>query len=921
MGKFYRILFVIILISSAIVARSQDLITGDYTNYPFHDFAKKIEKETDYKFYYNPAWMDSVLVNLRVKEKPLEVVLNVIFHNTDLRFIIDPSHQVIITKGQELMADLPEGFFDVGNGPSAEYNSSMLSFGQEEEAEKLRTSIENKLFEIGIKTRKIQEGSANLAGYIRDASSGEAVVGAVVYIEDPWTGVASDQFGYYSITLPRGRHEMKIKSVGMKSTKRQIILYSDGKLDINLEQDIIPLKEVVIESEKDVNVRGIQMGLDKLDISTMKQIPLALGETDVMKVALTLPGVQSVGEGASGFNVRGGAVDQNLMLINDAPIFNSSHLFGFFSIFNPDVIKSVELYKSGIPAQYGGRISSVFEVKSRDGNKKKITGTGGISPITSRFMLEGPIIKDKSSFIIGARTTYSDWLLKKIPDASIKNSTASFYDLNARITHEFSDKDALYLSGYYSNDKFKLNSDSLYNYNNQNASLQWKHNFNNKLYGVTTAIFSQYSYNIKDVSVPVNSFELGYKINEGNFKLDFSYFPSSEHKIDFGYSGIYYDLNPGSYQPLGSESLIKPIQMENEYGLENAVYLGDKFDINQKISLYAGLRYSFYQYLGPHTVYVYPEGFPRKADNVSDTLYYGNRQVISHYGGPEYRFSARYNLDDNSSLKLSFNRLRQYIHMLSNTTAISPTDTWKLSDRYIRPEIGDQFSLGYYRNLRQNSVEFSVEAYYKLITDILDFKDGAQLLLNQQIETDLVSGKGEAYGVEFLLKKKIGKLNGWISYTYSRTLIKVDGDYPEETLNKGKYYPASYDKPHDLSVITNFKFNRRFSTSVNFTYSTGRPITFPVAKYDLGNTRRIHYSERNQYRIPDYMRLDLSFTLEGNHKIHQWYHNSWTISVYNLLGRDNVYSIYFVTEGTKIQGYKLSIFAQAIPTITFNFRF
>ena len=542
MRKIFRLLGVLSLIILSSQAWSQQLITGDYTNEPFADFAKQIEKETDYKFYYNPEWTDSIFVNLRVKDKTLDVVLNIVFHDTDLRFIIDPAHDVVITKGQQLMADLPEGFFDVGTEKPEGFDAAMLSYGQEEETKTLKTPIEQKLFSIGIKTQNIQAGTATLAGYIRDATSGEGVVGAVVYVEDPWVGVATDQFGYYSITLPRGRHELKIKSVGMKNTRRQVILYSDGKLDINMEQDVVPLKEVVIESEKDANVRGMQMGLDKLDISTMKHIPQALGETDVMKVALTLPGVQSVGEGASGFNVRGGAVNQNLMLINDAPVFNSSHLFGFFSIFNADVIKSVELYKSGIPAQYGGRISSVFEVKTRDGNKKKITGSGGISPVTSKFMLEGPLVKDKSSFIIGARTTYSDWILKKIPDASIKNSAASFYDFNARFTYEFSDKDAIYLSGYYSADKFKLNSDSLYNYNNQNASLQWKHNFNNKLYGVTTAVYSGYAYNIQDVSVPVNSFDLAYKINEGNIKLDFSYFPNSNHKIDFGYSGIYYDM-------------------------------------------------------------------------------------------------------------------------------------------------------------------------------------------------------------------------------------------------------------------------------------------------------------------------------------------------------------------------------------------
>jgi hypothetical protein len=778
-----------------------------------------------------------------------------------------------------------------------------------------------KSLKLARKGRISEKEYTNLAGYIRDIETGEPLVGALIYIEKPRIGVATDQYGYFSLTIPKGKHELLLQCIGYKDSKRQIVLYNEGTLDIEMLEDIIPLKEVIIEAEKDINISGMQMGLDKLDAQSMKKVPPILGEVDVLKIALTLPGVQTVGEGANGINVRGGTADQNLMLLDETPIFNPTHLFGFFSSFNPDIIKSVELHKGGIPAEYGGRISSVFEVQTKEGNNKKFVGSGGISPVTARLAFEGPIIKDKLSYLVGGRSTYSNWILKQLPNPNIKNSKASFYDFFGKISYELNDKNSIYAQGYLSNDEFKFNSDTTYQYSNENASLQWKHVFNNKLYGVFSGLYSGYHYNIASNKNEVNAFDMDYSIQNYGGKLDFSYFPNSKHKIDFGISSLYYALAPGTLSPQGSASLIDPIVLENEQGLESAVYIGDKFDINQRLSLYVGLRYSLYNYLGPKTVSEYAEDGPIEDATKTGETSYGENELIQTYHGPELRLSARYALNEDNALKLSFNRMRQYIHMLSNTTSISPTDIWKLSDTQVQPQLGDQISLGYYRNFKNNTIEGSVEGYYKNIDNLLDFKSGAQLILNEQIETDIVSGLGKSYGVEVLLKKKTGKLNGWISYTYARAMIKVDSEYLSERINQGEFYPASFDKPHSLNVLTNWKFSRRLSVSGNIAYSTGRPITYPIAKYNYIGTERLHYSERNQYRIPDYFRFDLSLNVEGNHKVKKLNHSSWTFAVYNLTGRDNAYSIYFVSEEGKVKGYQLSIFANAIPTITYNFRF
>ena len=780
-------------------------------------------------------------------------------------------------------------------------------------------SLQNKVYTIG-EPNASGSSIVTITGFVLDGKTGEPVPGASVHVANSKIDVVTDQYGYYTIALPKGRHTLSIQSIGMRDTKREIKVNGNGKLNIEMLTQIIALKNVVVSSEKVNNLRSLQMGLQEISIKTIKQVPVVFGEGDVLKVILTLPGVKSIGEASTGLNVRGGAPDQNLILFNDATIYNPSHFFGLFSAFNPEVVKDVELYKSSIPAKYGGRLSSVLDITSREGNKKNISGSAGIGLLTSRVMLEGPIVKDKSSFIIGARTTYANWLLNLLP-AQYKHSKADFYDINANITHEINKKNTIYFTGYMSKDKFNLNSDTTYHYGNNNFSLKWKHIFNNNLYALIIGGVDNYNYKISSEANPVNAYSLGFDINQGNLKARFNYFINTKHTVEFGMDNIFYKLHPGTYKPLGKESIVNPVTIQAEQALEDALFISDKYTISPAFSVEGGLRYSVFNVLGPDSFNIYPSGAPKSIDNISSTNFYGKNKFIKTYGGPEIRLSARYEFDGDFSIKAGFNTQRQYIHVLSNTSAMAPTDIWKLSDPNIKPQYGEQYSIGFYKNVKSNTIETSVEFYYKNMKDYLDYKSGAVLVLNPHIETDVLSTKGKAYGVEVLIKKLTGKLNGWISYTYSRTFLKMNDSTQGTLINEGKYYPGNADIPNDVTLISNYRINHRLSFSLNATYSTGRPITIPIGRFFYNNAERTLYADRNSYRIPDYFRTDFSMNLDGNYKIHQKAHNSWTIGVYNVTGRKNPYSVYFVSENGVVNGYKLSIFGSAIPFINFNIKF
>jgi hypothetical protein len=886
-------------------------------NASINDLVNAIESQTNLHFYYDKSQFDSLRINIDENRLSLQKVMELAFAGTDFHYSIF-KNEVYLTREKTLQFSLVHEEPVETSNPKKGYKEEEADVFQNNAA--IQNLLEHKLFEIGDKADASLKGPATVAGFITDYNTGEPLVGASVLVEKTKIGTSTDQYGYYSISLPRGKYVLDVQNIGMKDTKRQIVLNGDGKLNIDMQSTIIALRKVVISAQKISNVKGTQMGFQKLDIKAIKQVPVVFGEADVLKVLTTLPGVKTVGEASTGLNVRGGAADQNLILFNDATIYNPSHFFGMFSAFNPEVVNDVELFKSTIPPKYGGRLSSVVNISSREGNKKEVTGAAGIGPLTSRLEVEGPLVKDKSSFIIGGRSTYADWLLNLLP-AQYKNSKAAFYDINLNVSNEINKNNSLYITGYLSQDRFNLNSDTFYGYGNKNIALKWKHIFDYKLNGTFSTGYDRYDYNISSQAIPQAGYKLSFDINQYYLKADLSDYFSNQQTFNIGINSLLYKIQPGTYQPAGDQSLVMPDMVATEQALESSIYFNDHYVFSPAFSVDAGIRGTIYNYLGPQDVNYYEEGIPKSTSTVIKTVDYDNRAIIKTYGAPEFRFSAKYAFNDSTSIKAGFNNQRQYIHSITNTTAMAPTDIWKLSDPNIKPQSGEQVSLGIYKNLKSNTIETSVEVYYKHMDNYLDYKSGAVLIMNHHLETDVLETQGKAYGIEFYIKKLTGKLNGWISYAWSRTFLRMNDSTQGTPVNNGAFYPADYDIPNKLDVVGNYRVNHRFSMSLNGVYATGRPITLPVGTYYYAGAFRTLYTNRNEDRIPDYFRMDFSMNIEGNHRIHQLTHNSWTIGVYNLTGRKNPYSVYYVSENGVINGYKLSIFGSAIPYINYNIRF
>ena len=876
------------------------------------DALHEIEVESDKKFFYASEWMDTLNISLDATDLGLEELLDQIFKDTKIDYVIFPK-DIVLTYNTPIIQELP-------HDSKPDQTEELVYIYTKEYVTQL-DDPEIRTYEIGEKIQLRKGGNARLAGYVRDIESGGPIIGAVVYIKNTNISSIADEDGFYSINLPRGLNEISIQSTGMKQTTRNVMLYSDGSLSIDMIPEVIMLDDVLLQAERDVNINSVQMGVSRFRIDEMKNVPKILGENDIIQVALSLPGVKSVGEGAVGINVRGGKVDQNLMLLNQSVIYNPYHFFGFFSSFNADVISEGELYKSSIPANLGGRLSSVFDVKVKHGEKQKFSAQGGISPVTTRLTVEIPLVEQKTSLVVGARATYSDWVLNFVDDPVIQNSDPFFIDGVVGLDHQFNEKNDIHITGYYSYDRYKLTIDSLFDYSNAAASAIWNHRFNDKLNGEFSINYSSYSFGLDFDREETNAFSYGFDVQEMGLKATFSYQYNNHHRFVFGGESKYYQLNPGFVLPKTDSSQAEQQILDTEQGLESALYFGDDWSVSDRLTLNAGLRFSIFNAMGPATAKYYEEGLPKHPSSVVESNDVANNEIYHTYSGPEFRISARYALTTFSALKISLNRMRQYIQMLSNNVSIAPTDTWKLSDNNIKPQISDQYSIGYYQNFSGHVYEASLEGYYKKFDGLLDFKTGADLVLNDVIEREVLQGDGYAYGVEFLLKKKSGKLNGWIGYTYSRSYQRFTSDFPEETINNGDYFSTNYDQPHDFSVVSNYRFTRRYSLSLNVKYTTGRPITYPSGKYFLSDSEIVQYSDRNRFRIPDYFRVDIGLNIEGSHKLKKLAHGFWTLSVYNLLGRDNVYAVYFVPENGEIVGKQLSIFAVPIPTITYNFKF
>jgi len=751
-----------------------------------------------------------------------------------------------------------------------------------------------------------------VSGHIEDASNGEELIGAAVIVEELGKGAVTNAYGFYSLSLTPGFYHLKFSYLGYELQSRAINLNGDLILNIELREDIKELEEVTISAEGPrTQIRKAEMSVNKLQIKTIKRIPTLLGEVDVIKAIQLLPGVQASSEGASGFSVRGGNPDQNLILLDEATVYNASHLMGFFSVFNNDAVKDVKLYKGDVPAEYGGRLSSLLDVRMKDGNLKQFSGSGGIGTLSSRLTLEGPILRDKTSFLVAGRRTYADLFLPFAKDKNVRKSDLYFYDMNLKLNHIFNEKNRLYASGYLGRDVFGSIFARMA-FGNQTYSLRWNHVFSGRLFSNFTVLHSRYDYELGTAEGEANAFVWKSRMNDYSAKADLNYFITPEHTLKFGLISTFHDFSPGSARGLGDQSLFTEFKLPSSYSLENGAYLSAESSLGERWNFSYGLRFSSFHNMGPSTVYNYDGNYM-----AVDSTVYGRGEFYQYFGGLEPRIAVSLMLNEVSSMKASYSRTRQYIQLAQNSTAGTPLDVWFPSSPNVDPQIADQVAIGYFRNFWNDRLEASVEAYYKKINNAVDFRDHAMLLLNPHMEGELRIGEGRSGGLEFLVRKNSGRLTGWISYTWSRTERIV----PE--INNGDPYPAPYDKPHDLAIVLNYEVSKRIWISGNWVYSTGLPVTFPTGRFEyMGNIAPV-YSSRNAYRMPDYHRLDLSVSLAGKEKPGRRWGWDLNLSAYNAYARKNAWAINFVQDENdpNVTYAEKTYLFSIVPALTFNFHF
>ena len=903
---FSRILCILLLLLGlASWSQAQEVkevkITRTFDRAPLVDCLKYLEETCHLNFFYKTEWIKSEVVSAVFKNSPPAEVLSQMFKDKEIKY-------------QFFQPDMVFVF------PRSEATHTFSGAG------------ESQLLVIGDPLSQQLQKRAKLRGRVFDGKTGDPLAGAVVYNLESKTGVATDSKGKYTIEMPTGEMNLRVSFMNFENRNAKIQLIQDGEADFEIFEKSRTIEEVTILGESRKASKS-QMSLIKMSALTISELPVLMGEADLMKSMVMMPGVQSVGEMSSGFNVRGGNTDQNLVLVDGAPLFNTTHLFGFFSMINQDAVADVTLFKGGIPASYGERASSVMDVQLKSGNSKYLSVNGGIGLINSRLSVEGPLgKKKKSTFFVGGRSTYSDWMLQQTKNPTFMNSVAHFYDLNGTGNFEVDAKNHLKLTVYTSSDVFNLNTSSLYQYANTLGSLNWKSNLTEKLISNLTLAYSRYNLTVdqKDPVLPKDDYTLKSGIQYGSLKYNLAIYPNEKHHINAGVQAIGYKIDPGKIVPTQTVSNVVESSMRQDQAAELAIFADDDFDLTPKLALNIGFRYTSYANYGPGTVYDYAAGVSKSSNLILDSTSFKSGSVIKSYQGAEPRIALKYNLQKGGSLRLNYQRTHQFVSQISNTAVISPADYWKSADSYMAPLINDQVALGYFRNPAEGQIEFSAEAYYKKLQNLLEYKNGAQLLMNPHLETDFVQAQGYSYGLELMAKKSTGRLNGWISYTYSRTFQKADGPYAEEKINHGTFYPSIYDKPHDLSVVANYKVSRRWRFSGNFVFSSGRPITLPEQKYLYGGNQIVVYSDRNSYRMPPYHRMDLAVTLDENLRKKRSWKGSWTFSVYNAYGRKNPYSVFYrkdaslqSTDVNKLQYsiYKMSIIGVPVPSITYNFKF
>ncbi|CAM3901637.1 MULTISPECIES: TonB-dependent receptor [Flavobacterium] len=765
-----------------------------------------------------------------------------------------------------------------------------------------------------------------LSGTISDESTNETLIGVTVIIEELKTGTTTNEYGYFSITLPKGNYTIRYTYIGFEDVVEQINLQENTRKNISIKESNVQLNEIIVtENQYKPNIQKPEMSVNKISVSTIKKMPAVLGEADILKSILTLPGVTNAGEGQSGFNVRGGAADQNLILLDEATIYNSSHLFGFFSVFNADAIKDLKLYKGGVPARFGGRVASVLDIYQKDGNSNKFHLNGGIGLISSRLLAEGPIVKDKGSFLVAGRSSYAHLFLK----LSGNENSAYFYDLNTKLSYKLNDNNNLYVSGYFGRDVFSLSKSFINTYGNSVLNMRWNHLFSDKLFSNLSLIYSDYYYGLE---LDFIGFNWDSGIKNYNLKYDFKHYLSEKTKLTYGINTVYYDFNPGKIKPNGPDSQINPKQLDKKYAFEPAIYIDAEQKLSDKFSINYGLRYSMFYRLGAQEINVYENNqavsydedlkIYEKATPIG-TKKYGKNETIASFDNLEPRLSIAYIIDENQSVKASYNRMSQYLHLISNTQSPTPLDVWAPSDDFLKPQILDQYAIGYQKNIKNGRYSFEIESFYKDVQNRLDYIDGADLIANNAIEQVVLGGKSRAYGLEILARKNEGKLNGWISYTLSRSEQKTAGRTATEIgINNGNWYKTGWDKTHNLSVTGIYELNDKWSFGSIFSLQTGQPVTYPNGQYEYQGLSIPSYGERNGNNLPAYHRLDISATLTPRNSKDKRIKGEWVFGIYNVYSRKNAASISFRqnAESGKNEAVRLSIFG-IVPSVTYNFKF
>lgn len=755
-----------------------------------------------------------------------------------------------------------------------------------------------------------QTKHVTISGYVKDEKTGEELINATVFIKElQATGTITNAYGFYSISIPEGDYTVSAQFIGYEPKPVTINLSQNTNYNFTLSETASELEEVVVTAEKkDDNITKIQIGVEKINAKTIEKIPVLFGEKDILKAIQLMPGVKAAGEGNSGFYVRGGAADQNLILLDEATVYNASHLLGFFSVFNSDALKDVTLYKGSQPSEYGGRLSSVLDIKMQEGNNQKFGVEGGTGLISSRLKIEGPIEKDKGSFTISGRRTYADLFLKLSKDSSVNQSKLYFYDLNAKANYRINEKNRIFISGYFGRDVLGFEDRVGVDWGNTTGTLRWNNLINDKVFANTSVIFSNYDYNIH-TDFGSTEGDIISRIQNYNIKQDFQYFKNSKNKFKFGFNSIYHNIIPGVITA-ETEYSISELDLPHKYAWENAVYISHEYKANNLLGIEYGIRLSSFSVLGPGEFYSY-----NSSGETIGTTTYGSGEFVKTFLNIEPRIAIKHIINNKSSFKLMYGRNVQNLHLISNSTSGNPTDLWIPSSNNVNPEIADQFSLGYFRNFKNNTYEFSTEVYYKYLQNQIDYKDGAELRFNESVESQLLFGTGRAYGMEFSLRKKYGKLHGWIGYTLARTEKRMD------EINNGEYYPSKQDRTHDISIVGIYDLSEKITLSASWVFYTGNAVTFPSGKYEVADQVVNYYTERNGYRMPDYHRLDLGMTLQR--KKTEKFESSWNFSLYNAYGQENAYSITFEEnpdDPSKTQAVQTTLF-RWVPSITYNFKF